>query len=173
MARALLRHGLDLLHNQSARRRCGNRRLPHPEGAGHSVGSGQWAAGRPSLRGSGGGGNCPESRRWVTFWIHGASRRAKVRGACSVPSRSLSLRSTAFQIPGMEWKEDAALGEPARRPRSEPPYLLPFGLGGSIRSAPCRLCSDAATRPWTGSRSTKCLETEFIFSLPGFFLFFF
>lgn len=176
------RHDLDFLHNQSARRRCGKRLLPHPEGAGHNVGSSQWAAGRRSLRGSG-GGNCPESRRRVRFWIHGAIRRAEVSGACSVPSRSPSLRPTAFQTPGREGKETAALGKAAPRPRSgllgAPRTRCPLGaLCGRARRGDRalshrRLCPDAWTRPYTGSRSTASQKTEFFSFLPGFSLSFF
>ena len=81
----------------------------------------------PPNRGSG-GANCSDSR--VRSCIHGASRRAEVSRACSLPSRSPCLRPTAFQTP--EGKVTAALSEPAaRRPQARllgaPPTRCPVG----------------------------------------------
>lgn len=147
MGRALLRHGLDIFHNQSARRRCG-KRPPLPSGRGgawcRKWPMGSWGRSlRESGGGGGGGGNCLESRGRVAFWIHGGSPGVEVSGACSVPSRLPSLRLTAFQTPGMEWEENAALGEPARKRRSwlldAPPPCRPLGSAGASGRFPGRL----------------------------------
>lgn len=88
----------------------------------------------------------PEARAGC---IHGASRRAEVSGARSLPSPAPVLRRTAFLRrrrkgpgrPGSLRHAGPGAGSPA------PPDRRP--VGSRVRPARSRAGSQAAARPWT------------------------